>query len=158
MKQLHFKLWILTLYIFLCIIGWSKTSYSVTVLGTGTNALIGDDLTDPDGNGVDGQNLNWDWTSISASSENYWHAEGAYNVFDNKVGASNDKWCCNGPTQWIQVGFSQAYVLSRFTIASGNDVPSRDPDIWKIQGSNDGSNWTDIYLSLIHISEPTRPY
>ena len=146
MKQLHFKLWILTLYIFLCIIGWSKTSYSVTVLGTGTNALIGDDLTDPDGNGVDGQNLNWDWTSISASSENYWHAEGAYNVFDNKVGASHDKWCCNGPTQWIQVGFSQAYVLSRFTIASGNDVPSRDPDIWKIQGSNDGSNWTDIYV------------
>ncbi len=146
MKQLHFKLWILTLYIFLCIIGWSKTSYSVTVLGTGTNALMGDDLTDPDGNGVDGQNLNWDWTSISASSENYWHAEGAYNVFDNKVGASNDKWCCNGPTQWIQVGFSQAYVLSRFTITSGNDVPSRDPDIWKIQGSNDGSNWTDIYV------------
>ena len=128
------------------IIGWSETSYSVTVLGTGTNALIGDDLTDPGNDGVDGQNLNWDWTSISASSENYWYAEGAYNVFDNKVGASDHKWCCNGPTQWIQVGFSQAYVLDSFTITSGNDVAGRDPDVWKIQGSNDGSNWTDIYV------------
>ncbi len=136
----------LKLILFLILIGLSENSYSVTVLGTGTSALVGDDLTDPENDGVDGSNLNWNWSSISASSENYWHAEGAYNVFDNKVGASNDKWCCNGPTQWIQVGFSQAYVLDSFTITSGNDVPSRDPDVWKIQGSNDGSNWTDIYV------------
>ena len=146
MRQLNFNRLFLKLLIFLIIIGWSETSYSVTVLGTGTSALIGDDLTDPGNDGVDGQNIGWDWTSISASSENYWHAEGAYNVFDNKVGASDNKWCCNGPTQWIQVGFAQSYVLDSFTITSGNDVAGRDPDVWKIQGSNDGSNWTDIYV------------
>ncbi len=146
MRQLNFNRLFLKLFIFLIIIGWSETSYSVTVLGTGTSALIGDDLTDPGNDGVDGQNIGWDWTSISASSENYWHAEGAYNVFDNKVGASDNKWCCNGPTQWIQVGFAQSYVLDSFTITSGNDVAGRDPDVWKIQGSNDGSNWTDIYV------------
>ena len=49
-------------------------------------------------------------------------------------------------TQWISVGFSQPYILSHFTITSGNDVAGRDPDIWKIQGSNDGDNWTDIFV------------
>ena len=39
----------------------------------------------------------------------------------------------------------QAYVLTHFTITSGNDVAGRDPDIFKIQGSNNGSDWTDIY-------------
>ena len=106
---------------------------------------IRDSLTDPENNGVDGSNTNWNWSSIDASSEKYWTGEGSYNVFDNIVGSGNAKWCCNGPTQWISVGFSQSYVLTHFTITSGNDVASRDPDIFKIQGSNNGSDWTDIY-------------
>ena len=122
------------------------SAYASSVLGTGAGALLGGDLTDPEDNGVDGSDTNWNWTSILASSENYWASEGAYNVFDNKVGGGSDKWCCNGPTQWIYVQFSESYVLSHFTITSGNDSTGRDPDIWKIQGSNDGSSWTDIYV------------
>ena len=141
MRSIFFK--IIFFSFFFC---WSNVSYSVEVLGTGTDALIGGDLTDPEDDGVDGANTNWNWTSISASSEEKWTSEGSFNVFDNKVGATNHKWCCNGPTQWISVGFSQPYILSHFTITSGNDVTSRDPDIWKIQGSNDGDNWTDIFV------------
>ena len=62
-----------------------------------------------------------------------------------KLELINDKWCCNGPTQSIAVGFDRSYVLTHFTIASGNDQARRDPDQWKIQGSNDGDTWTDIY-------------
>ncbi len=141
MRLIFFKI-----IFFLIFFSWINVSYSVEVLGTGTLALIGGDLTDPEDDGVDGENTNWNWTSISASSEEKWTHEGSFNVFDNKVGATNHKWCCNGPTQWISVGFSQPYILSHFTITSGNDVTSRDPDIWKIQGSNDGSNWTDIFV------------
>ena len=141
MRLIFFK--IIFFFIFF---SWINVSYSVEVLGTGTAALIGGDLTDPEDDGVDGANTNWNWTSISASSEEKWTSEGSFNVFDNKVGATNHKWCCNGPTQWISVGFSQPYILSHFTITSGNDVTSRDPDIWKIQGSNDGSNWIDIFV------------
>ena len=141
MRLIFFK--IIFFFIFF---SWINVSYSVEVLGTGTAALIGGDLTDPEDDGVDGANTNWNWTSISASSEEKWTSEGSFNVFDNKVGATNNKWCCNGPTQWISVGFSQPYILSHFTITSGNDVTSRDPDIWKIQGSNDGDNWTDIFV------------
>ena len=116
---------------------------------------MGGDLTDPEDDGVDGAHTNWNWSSISASSEPKWTAEGSYNVFDNKVGSSNNKWCCNAPTQWIAVEFSQAYTLNSFTIASGNDVGNRDPDQWKIQGSNDGNNWTDIFT---YSNDGTSPW
>jgi methionine-rich copper-binding protein CopC/uncharacterized protein YhjY with autotransporter beta-barrel domain len=126
---------------------FSKISHSATILGTGTGALLGGDLTDPEDDGNDGtaSGSNFNWVSINASSKNTFSGEGAYNVFDNKVGAGAMKWCCDAPTRWIYVQLSKSYQLTHFTIASGNDSPDRDPDKWKIQGSNDGSNWTDIY-------------
>ena len=125
----------------------NSTLIAATVLGTGSGALLGNDLTDPEDNGVDsGTNgSNFNWTSINASSKKTFAGEGSYSVFDNNVSGGSAKWCCDNPTQWIYVQLSQSYVLSHFTITSGNDSAGRDPDIWKIQGSNDGSNWTDIY-------------
>ena len=139
---------LIKIFFFLIILSWNNVSNSVEVLGTGTGALLGGDLTDPEDDGIDEENTNWNWTSIDANSTHKsWSGEGAYNVFDNKVGSSDDKWCCkNGFPFFLSVGFSQPYVLSHFTIASGNDVPGRDPDVWKIQGSNDGNNWTDIFV------------
>jgi len=136
----------LTQFLILIILLYPSNSFSREILGTGTSALIGGDLTDPENNGVDGSNTNWNWTSIQASVENYWSSEGAYNVFDNKVGSNDAKWCCAGAPEWIYVQFSQAYVLTHFTITSGNDVWGRDPDIWRIQGSNNGTEWTDIFV------------
>ena len=124
-----------------------KNSNSETILGIGTGALLGGDLTDPEDDGDDStaNGSNFNWVSINASSKNTFNGEGAYNVFDNKVGPGAMKWCCDAPTRWIYVQLSKSYQLTHFTIASGNDSPDRDPDQWKIQGSNDGSNWTDIY-------------
>lgn len=119
------------------------------VLGTGTGALLGGDLTDPENNGIETPTTtgtNFNWVTISASSEEFFEGgEGAFNVFDNKVGSRNNKWCCAGPEQWIAVEFAQPYVLTHFTITSGNDSNGRDPDIWYIEGSNDGSTWTPIF-------------
>ena len=141
------KFFILTIILLFSVLN-NSTLIAATVLGTGSNALLGNDLTDPEDDGDDSETdgLNFNWTSINTSSpQKTFAGEGAYNVFDNNVGSVNAKWCCEKPTQWIYVQLSQSYVLSHFTITSGNDVPGRDPDIWKIQGSNDGSNWTDIY-------------
>ena len=93
-------------FLILIILFYPSNSFSREILGTGTGALIGGDLTDPENNGVDGSDTNWNWTSILASEENYWSSEGAYNVFDNKVGSQDDKWCCGGSPQWIYVQFS----------------------------------------------------
>ena len=136
------------LSVFLFDLGRVSEVNARVILGTGTSSLIGGDLTDPEDDGVDGTDGaagNWNWTSILASSENAWTSEGAYNVFDNQVGAGDMKWCCEGPTQSIYVQFSTTYVLTHFTITSGNDAGSRDPDQWEIQGSNDGTNWTTIF-------------
>ncbi|MCH1415981.1 MAG: Ig-like domain-containing protein, partial [Gammaproteobacteria bacterium] len=140
------KFFILTIILLFSVLN-NSTLIAATVLGTGSGALLGNDLTDPEDNGVDsGTNgSNFNWTSINASSKKTFAGEGSYSVFDNNVSSGSAKWCCDNPTQWIYVQFSQSYVLSHFTITSGNDVAGRDPDIWKIQGSNDGSNWTDIY-------------
>ena len=145
LKKIFFYIKIFFTIIFLSL---SSQVYASSILGTGSSALLGGDLTDPENDGIDGTDGaagNWNWTSIAASSDGQWGGEGAWNAFDNKVGGGDAKWCCNNPTQWVYVQFSQAYVLSHFTITSGNDVPSRDPDIWKIQGSNNGDDWTDIF-------------
>ena len=145
LKKIFFYIKFFFTIIFLSL---SSQVYASSILGTGSGALIGGDLTDPENDGIDGTDGaagNWNWTSIAASSDGQWGGEGAWNAFDNKVGGGDAKWCCNNPTQWVYVQFSQAYVLSHFTITSGNDVPSRDPDIWKIQGSNNGNDWTDIF-------------
>lgn len=128
-----------------CLFLASSPASAYTVRGAGTTALIGGDLTDPEDNGVDGAMTNWNWVSISATSENTWSAEGAYNIFDNKVGAGDDKWCCDGPPQSIAVQFDRPYVLTHFTLAAGNDAAERDPTRWFIEGSNDGTTWTIIY-------------
>ena len=136
------------LSVFLIDLGKVSEVNARVMLGTGTSSLIGGDLTDPEDDGVDGTDGaagNWNWTSILASSENAWISEGAYNVFDNQVGGGDMKWCCEGPTQSIYVQFSTTYVLTHFTITSGNDGAVRDPDQWEIQGSNDGTNWTTIF-------------
>ena len=116
-----------------------------TVLGSGTTALLGGDLTDPENDGSDVTGANFNWVAITASSENYWTLEGAFNVFDNQVGSNDAKWCCDPAPQWIAVKFDKPYVLTHFTLAAGNDAPERDPTRWSMEGSNDGTTWTTIY-------------
>lgn len=116
-----------------------------TVLGSGTTALLGGDLTDPENDGSDVTGANFNWVTITASSENYWTAEGAFNVFDNQVGSNDAKWCCDPAPQWIAVKFDKPYVLTHFTLSAGNDAPERDPTRWSMEGSNDGTTWTTIY-------------
>lgn len=120
-------------------------SFALTVLGTGSGALLGGDLTDPENDGNDSNGTGFNWLSTAASSENNFGGEGALDVFDNQVGSGSTKWCCTGPPQWVAVELAQPYVLTHFTIAAGNDVAQRDPTTWAIEGSLDGSAWTPIF-------------
>lgn len=120
------------------------SAQAVTVRGWGTGALVGHDLTDPENNGQSNAYVNYN-AVFRSSVEPYFGAEGAFNVFDNRVGSGDDKWCCdlNG---WVEADFgSTRYQLTSFTAASGNDVPGRDADKWQILGSNDGVNYTVIF-------------
>jgi len=139
------------------------TAPAALVLGTGSGALLGGDLTDPDNNIDDNVAGNppyfgtgYDWVAAYSNMETHFSPggpsnEAALDLFDNKVGGSSDKWYDGGANAWVAVQFDMPYVLTHFTVASANDVPGRDPDIWRIQGSNDSTNgadgtWNDVFI------------
>ena len=66
------KFFIVTIILLFSVLN-NSTLIAATVLGTGSSALLGNDLTDPEDNGVDsGTNgSNFNWTSINASSKNF---------------------------------------------------------------------------------------
>lgn len=123
----------------------SATSQAMTVRGTGTGALVGHDLTDPENNGDPEQNIGYNAVFRSSIEAGFGGGEYAFNVFDNRVGSGNDKWCCD-MNVWVEADFgTKRYTLTSFTATSGNDTPGRDSDQWQILGSNNGVNYTPIF-------------
>jgi hypothetical protein len=145
---------------------------TMEVLGIGTAALLGHDLTDPENNGdelLGPDDPSWNWLSISSSAEPGFDSvpvpgspagtERAYNVFDNVgQGGGANKWCCGEPNSGptisaanplnITVQLNDIYRLTHFTITSGNDTPGRDPKDWQILGSNDGITFEPIFTQV----------
>lgn len=125
----------------------------IELIGTGTAALVGGDLTDPDNNGDEMAgpgDPSWNWESITSNNKpGFGGGEFAFNIFDNKVGGGSDKWCCDDATAasplLVDVKFRAPVVLRYFTITSGNDARDREPLRWQIAGSNDGLTYTPIF-------------
>lgn len=91
---------------------------------------------------------------ISASSQKD-DGEGMAKAFDGSV---TTKWFTGdsyGPPFWIQVKCRDAAALDGYSITSGNDMPDRDPRNWTLQGSNDGTNWTQLD-SRFNVDFPER--
>lgn len=128
---------------------------TVSPLGTGTGALLGNDVTDRGNNGVESTTpatSGFDVVQFIASAKNHFGGvgtvatEGAWDVFDNQVGGGNSKWCCDPAPQFITVELPYTVALTHFTVTSSNDSPDRDPRSWRIEGSNDGTNFTNIFV------------
>ncbi|MFL2479933.1 MAG: leucine-rich repeat protein [Verrucomicrobiales bacterium] len=160
----------------------------ITLLGVGTGALLQNDLTDPENDGVEGPTepgppqtagTDFNWVSINASEENYFSGqgagnEGAFDLFDNTTGGGVNKWCCGGAPQWITVEFEEPVSISHFVVAASNDSIShnRAPLDWGIYGSNDGESFEPIFeqsddepiwkadeeVYLFNLPRPSDPY
>lgn len=68
-------------------------------------------------------------------------------MVDKSVDATvSTKWCLvhNNKTIIWQCTYASPATITGYTFASANDVPARDPKTWLFQGSNDGSNWTQL--------------
>lgn len=126
----------------------------MTVIGTGTGALLGGDRTDPEDDGDDRRDpltqadglaeRGWNFVGAVANEKNsFADHEAAYNIFDNKLGPGQDKWCCNARN--ITVEFAEPFHLTHFTISSANDVPNRDWRVWRLLGSADGQDFQVIH-------------
>ncbi|MDA7631217.1 Vps62-related protein [Verrucomicrobia bacterium] len=123
-----------------------------TSLGTGANALLGGDLTDPEDDGVDAGGVDdfskngWNLVNVIPNEEpGFGGGEFAFNIFDNQLGGGNAKWCCNARD--ITFEFEAPVSVTHFTIASADDVPNRDWRVFRVQGSNDGTTFETFYES-----------
>lgn len=116
-------------------------------LGIETASLVGGDLTDPENDGDLEADINYNAVFESSEEPGFGGGESAFNVFDNELAGGNGKWCCGDGAFpfWVQATFEQPIVLTHFTVSSANDTPERDPRVWEIQGSNDGTNFDTIF-------------
>jgi predicted alpha-1,2-mannosidase len=78
--------------------------------------------------------------AVTASAENP-PGEMAANLKD---GNPSTKWLAFDPTGWVTYQLAKPAVVVRYSLTSANDAPSRDPKDFTVQGSNDGSTWTDL--------------
>lgn len=72
------------------------------------------------------------------------------NTVDGDLGT---KWCVNNgqePVSW-QIRLPSPQTVKTYTFTSGDDIPKRDPGSWMLEGSTDGTTWTEVDR---HQSEP----
>ncbi len=86
--------------------------------------------------------------TLSVSNENGGGAganEGSPKLVDNNT---TTKYLFSGfnagTGAWFKLQFNAAVSVGAYTFTSANDADNRDPRDWKLQGSNDGSTWTDL--------------
>lgn len=78
--------------------------------------------------------------TVKFSKENQ-PSETAVKLFDNNV---NTKWLAVQTTNvWVQAqfNFGDTQAIRKYAMVSANDASTRDPKNWRIEGSNDGTNW-----------------
>jgi uncharacterized surface protein with fasciclin (FAS1) repeats len=63
-------------------------------------------------------------------------------VFD---GNSQTKFLISFPTSlWMQVQLNEPSVANAYTLTSANDAEERDPIDWRLEGSHDGTSWSQL--------------
>lgn len=66
-------------------------------------------------------------------------------------GSASSKWCIIAPDEGTQawtatwtVDLPTPVAVAQYTFTSANDVPARDPQDWRLLGSADGQDWTEL--------------
>lgn len=79
-------------------------------------------------------------SGITASAEN-----GPGEVAANLADANPDtKWLAFAATGWVRYQLTGAKRALTWSMTSGDDAPERDPKDVTLQGSSDGTTWTDL--------------
>ncbi|WP_223585463.1 GH92 family glycosyl hydrolase [Microbacterium sp. OVT16B] len=79
-------------------------------------------------------------SAVTASAQNTPN-EGAANVADGNAGT---KWLAFQNTGWVQYQLSTPQPMVRYTLTSGGDAQERDPKDFRVQGSNNGTDWDTV--------------
>ena len=100
---------------------------SITVSGPPTSSF---DITD------NGGVITAQYANTSKPTENF------PSLIDNT--SATKYFISNRTALWTQYKSSVPAIVVAYTITSANDVPTRDPKNWNLQGSNNGSSWVTI--------------
>lgn len=76
---------------------------------------------------------------LTVQTENTNANEGSKKLIDNDV---YSKYLFYATTGWMKLNYPKAAVVTQYALTSANDAPERDPQNWKLEGSNDNSAWT----------------
>ncbi|MFF5289162.1 GH92 family glycosyl hydrolase [Paractinoplanes globisporus] len=79
-------------------------------------------------------------TAVTASAENAPN-ETAVKLKDSD---SSTKWLAFATTGWVTYQLSAPVAVAKYSLTSANDAAGRDPKDFTLQGSSDGSAWTDL--------------
>ncbi|CAH0233842.1 hypothetical protein SRABI76_02825 [Microbacterium oxydans] len=79
-------------------------------------------------------------TAVTASAQNTPNEAAAF-IAD---GNASSKWLAFTNTAWVQYQLAQPQPMVRYTLTSGNDEPDRDPTNFRVQGSNNGTDWVTV--------------
>jgi len=59
-------------------------------------------------------------------------------------GTAYTKYLAYHPTAWLEDTLPSRATVSRYTVASANDAPDRDPRSWTLDASDDGLTWSTL--------------
>ena len=76
------------------------------------------------------------YTNTSKPAENF------PSLIDNNT--ATKYFISNRTSLWVQYKSTVAAIAVRYKITSANDVPTRDPRNWNLQGSNDSVSWVTL--------------
>ncbi|WP_374970920.1 GH92 family glycosyl hydrolase [Terrabacter sp. BE26] len=79
-------------------------------------------------------------SAVTASSENS-PGEVAANLADANP---DTKWLAFASSGWVRYQLASPAKVLRYSLTSANDSPERDPRDFTLQGSSDGTTWTDL--------------
>lgn len=77
---------------------------------------------------------------VTASAENPPNEAATFAADAN----ASTKWLAFARTGWIRYQLTAAQPLLRYTLTSGADAPERDPKNFRVQGSDNGTDWTTV--------------
>lgn len=79
--------------------------------------------------------------SVSAQYSDSPAAEGIANLIDNN---HNTKYLTFHNAAWVQYQATGNFVVDHYSVTSANDAAERDPLSWTLQGSTNGTTWTNL--------------
>lgn len=84
--------------------------------------------------------------TVIAPGGPYQDSTSSQTVAQTYDGNSNTKWCIIAPPAHVlwQAQLPTPAVVSSYSFTSAEDVPARDPQLWSLLGSNDGTTWTTL--------------